>query len=72
MEAVLGSLRDTSTTPAKNRSTRQEFFNGFSTPGPELKYQPIAEIVERIWQKAEQLCSKRLAAALPLWLPYYG
>ena len=42
-----------------------------STPGPELKYQPIAEVVERIWQKAEQLCGKRLAAALPLWLPYY-
>ena len=29
------------------------------------------EILEEIWRHAEQLCSKRLKAALPLWLPAY-
>ncbi len=31
----------------------------------------MAEVVGRIWQAAEQLCGKRLACALPLWLPHY-
>lgn len=41
-------------------------------PGPEPRYEPVQEAVERIWSCAEQLCGKRLAPALPLWLPYYG
>jgi len=28
--------------------------------------------VERIWTHAEQLCGKRLAPALELWLPHYA
>lgn len=40
-------------------------------PGPEPRYEPVREIVERIWGCAEQLCGKRLAPALDLWLPYY-
>ena len=39
--------------------------------GPRPKYEPIAEVVGRIWRAAEQLCGKRLACALPLWLPHY-
>jgi hypothetical protein len=35
------------------------------------RYEGIQEVVERIWQRAEQPCAKRLVAALPLWLPYY-
>jgi len=41
-------------------------------PGPEPKYEPVQEVVERIWTRAEQLCGKRLAPALGLWLPHYG
>ena len=42
-----------------------------SRPGPEPKYEPVQEVVERIWTGAEQLCGKRLAPALELWLPHY-
>ncbi|MGO8930022.1 MAG: hypothetical protein ACLQU3_24405 [Limisphaerales bacterium] len=41
-------------------------------PGPEPKYEPVQEVVERIWTGAEQLCGKRLAPALELWLPHYA
>jgi hypothetical protein len=40
-------------------------------PGPEPKYEAVLEVVERIWSSAEQLCGKRLAPALELWLPHY-
>jgi hypothetical protein len=40
--------------------------------GPAPKYEPIRDVVARIWQAAEQICGKRLAAALPLWRPYYA
>ena len=39
--------------------------------GARCRYEPIQEVVERIWGVAEQLCGKRLVAALPLWLPHY-
>ncbi len=42
-----------------------------SPPGPEPRYEGIMEIVERIWSAAEQMCGKRLACALRLWLPHY-
>jgi hypothetical protein len=41
-------------------------------PGPEPRYEPVQEVVERIWNCAEQLCGKRLAPALGLWLPHYA
>jgi len=41
-------------------------------PGPEPRYEPVQEVVERIWNCAEHLCGKRLAPALELWLPYYA
>src|SRR5215471_8495493 len=45
--------------------------SGQPHPGPQPRYGPVAEVVERIWRVAEQLCGKRLARALPLWLPHY-
>jgi len=40
--------------------------------GAPPRYEPIREVIERIWGAAEQLCGKRLVVALPLWLPHYG
>jgi hypothetical protein len=40
-------------------------------PGPESRYEAVVEVVQALWRTAEQLCGKRLASALPLWLPYY-
>jgi hypothetical protein len=40
-------------------------------PGPEPRYEPVSEVVTTIWRAAEQLCGKRLAPALELWLPHY-
>jgi len=54
-------LRDT---PAKPRQHRR----GGAPP----RYEPIREVIERIWGAAEQPCGKRLVEALPLWLPHYG
>src|SRR6266481_2490435 len=48
--------------PARNELVRS---------GPESRYQPMLEVVERIWSAAEQLCGKRLAPALGIWLPHY-
>lgn len=31
----------------------------------------LLEALRRIWLASDQLCGKRLKAALPLWLPYY-
>jgi len=43
-----------------------------SRPGRERRYEPILEIVERVWKSAEQPCGKRLAPVLGLWLPHYA
>src|SRR5438445_7266383 len=43
---------------------------GVRGSGPESRYQPLLEVVERIWSAAEQLCGKRLAEALDLWVPH--
>lgn len=40
-------------------------------PGPVSQYEGIEPIVRVIWLAAEQPCGKRLAPALPLWLPHY-
>jgi len=49
--------------PAPRRRTR-----GRDAPP---RYAPIHDVLTHIWQKAEQLCGKRLVSALPLWLPHY-
>jgi hypothetical protein len=41
-------------------------------PGPKRKYdQSVLEPLKAIWLLSEQMCSKRLKVALPIWLPFY-
>lgn len=42
-------------------------------PGPKRKYSPerLMEPLRRIWLTSDQLCGKRLKAAIPFWLPHY-
>ena len=41
-------------------------------PGPARRYDVrVFEPLKALWLACEQLCSKRLKAALPLWLPFY-
>ncbi len=41
-------------------------------PGPRRRYDgAVLAPLKTIWRASEQLCSKRLKAALPLWLPFY-
>jgi hypothetical protein len=41
-------------------------------PGPPRRYDArVFEPLKARWLASEQLCSKRLKAALPLWLPFY-
>src|SRR5262249_32310067 len=41
-------------------------------PGPKKKYDgAVLEPLKAIWLLSEQMCSKRLKAALPIWLPFY-
>ncbi|MFH1893483.1 MAG: transposase family protein [Candidatus Zixiibacteriota bacterium] len=32
----------------------------------------LLKALKRIWLAADQMCSKKLVAAIPLWLPFYG
>jgi len=41
-------------------------------PGPTRQYDAsVLAPLKVIWRACEQMCSKRLKAALPLWLPFY-
>ena len=41
-------------------------------PGPPRRYDArVFEPLKALWLATEQMCSKRLKAALPLWLPFY-
>ena len=41
-------------------------------PGPPRRYgAEEVRLLREIWLASDQMCSKRLKAALPLWLPYY-
>jgi hypothetical protein len=44
-----------------------------SRPGPKTVYQyaNLVEALKRIWFSSDQMCSKKLKAAIPLWLPFY-
>jgi len=51
-----------------NRKPRQRH----KRPGPRRRYDAeVLEPLKFLWLKSEQMCSKRLKAALPLWLPFY-
>lgn len=45
-----------------------------SKPGPTSRYDTpeLIEALHTIWMASDQLCSRRLKAALPLWLPHYA
>ena len=38
---------------------------------PTYDRETIIEPLKRIWLATDQMCSKKLAAAMPLWLPFY-
>lgn len=41
-------------------------------PGPEATYgETELEVLAYLWRQTDYLCSKRLKAALPIWLPHY-
>lgn len=41
-------------------------------PGPEATYgEGEREVLAYLWRQTDYLCSKRLKAALPIWLPHY-
>lgn len=41
-------------------------------PGPEATYgETEREVLAYLWRQTDYLCSKRLKAALPIWLPHY-
>lgn len=42
-------------------------------PGPAFRYNKEVVLVplKRIWFATDQMCSKKLKAAIPLWLPFY-
>jgi hypothetical protein len=52
---------------------KQSGKNG-NRPGPKVMYHEakLIEALKHIWFATDQTCSKKLKAALPLWLPFYG
>ncbi len=42
-------------------------------PGPKARYdsEALRLALKRLWFDTDQMCSKKLAAAIPLWLPFY-
>jgi hypothetical protein len=62
-----------------NRKYLLQYFNclthkQYLRPGPKKKYNPkpaLLEPLKRIWLGTDQMCSKRLKEAIPLWLPSY-
>jgi hypothetical protein len=42
-------------------------------PGPRTIYndERLLNALKRIWFATDQMCSKKLKAAMPLWLPFY-
>src|SRR5512136_1353840 len=54
--------------------TRKKPVTGIgSRPGPKTIYrdEKLVEALKRIWFASDQMCSKKLKAAIPLWLPFY-
>ena len=51
---------------------RKRGANAARKPDPASRYvtPDLVEALRTIWMASDQLCSKRLKAALPLWLPY--
>ena len=46
--------------------------SGRPKPGPPREYgEDVQRVVKELWLASDQLCGKRLAPALALWLPFY-
>ena len=56
---------------SKSRPTESR--RGGKRPGPKAVYRDamLLEALKRFWFASDQMCSKKLKAALPLWLPFY-
>ncbi len=39
---------------------------------PVYRSEELVQALKRIWLASDQMCSKKLVAAIPLWLPFYG
>lgn len=54
------------------RLLRQQPTEPTKKPGPKPQYDAqVLAPLKAIWLASEQMCSKRLKVALPLWLPFY-
>lgn len=55
------------------RLLKPTFYVAKKPPGPQPKYDPkkLLPHLKKIWLASNQMCSKKLKAALPLWLPHY-
>lgn len=40
-------------------------------PGPKPRYREVLDSLKELWLLMGQMCSKKMKAALPLWLPFY-
>ena len=58
------AIRQLNRRPLRNKAKR---------PGPKRYYEPerLLEPLRLIWLATEQVCSKKLKALLPIWLPFY-
>jgi len=54
-------------------NTKKQIIKKRLKPGPKVVYyEPeLLNALKTIWLVTDQMCSKRLVAALPLWLPFY-
>src|SRR5262249_47635664 len=61
-----------------NRKYLIQFFRGltgkkYARKGRKRQFEPKEELLaplKKVWLATDQMCSKRLKAAIPLWLPY--
>lgn len=44
---------------------------GLRSRGAKSKYACLKEHLETLWEQMNHMCSKKMRAAFPLWLPYY-
>jgi hypothetical protein len=44
---------------------------GLRSRGAKPKYESVRRHLETLWEQMNRMCSKKMQAAFPLWLPYY-
>lgn len=50
---------------------RRKKFKGRPGRKPFYRFPELLKALKRIWLATDQMCSKKLVAAIPLWLPFY-